>query len=390
VWFLSNPQELVPKFFQIFNKLGVGFMSHYYFLPHQRIDDMLSALKADGYKCVAPRHHAGEISYETLNKSAELPWGFHDEQAPASYKVTKSEHKHAFGFTLPTTSVKPMLFKAKENVWKVTRDAAGKLAFQPVVEVEKIAVFGVRPCDLRGIEIQDRVFMENSYNDVRYVKRRENQFLIAMNCTKSHSNCFCVSLGDAPIADKGFDLSMTELEGEGFVVEVGSDKGRALLDKLDVVAASGLQAQNALDKIHHAAKSQTKSIPPIKEVEAKLMANLEHPQWDDVASRCYSCGSCTQVCPTCFCHTERDEPNVLGTETNHTREWDSCFSIDHSYTHGDTYREDPKYRYRQWLTHKFSTWRDQFRTKGCVGCGRCVTWCPVKIDVTEEINAICK
>lgn len=365
-------------------------MSHYYFLPHQRIDDMLNQLQGDGYKCVAPRHHESEINYDTITKSADLPWGFHDEQAPGHYKLNKSDHKHAFGFVLPTTSVKPMLFKAKENVWKVKRNDEGKLAFEPIVEFEKIAVFGVRPCDLRGIEIQDRVFMENSYNDVRYVKRRENQFLIAMNCTKSHSNCFCVALGDAPQADKGFDLAMTEIEGDGFVVEIGSDKGRALLDALDLEAASGGQAQKALAKIAYAVDGQKKTLPPIKEVEAKLMANLEHPQWDDVASRCLSCGSCTQVCPTCFCHTERDEANVLGTETHHTREWDSCFSIDHSYTHGDTFREDPKYRYRQWLTHKFSTWRDQFRTKGCVGCGRCVTWCPVKIDVVDEINAICK
>ena len=176
-----------------------------------------------------------------------------------------------------------------------------------------------------------------------------NQFLIAMNCTKSHSNCFCTALGDSPQADKGFDLAMTELDGEGFVVEIGSEKGRKLIDQLNLVASSGGQAQKALARIEYAADGQRKTLPPIKEVEAKLMANLEHPQWDDVASRCLSCGSCTQVCPTCFCHTERDEPNVLGTETNHTREWDSCFSIDHSYTHGDTYRAEPKYRYRYFL-----------------------------------------
>lgn len=368
-------------------------MSHYYFLPHARIDDLLTVLKTDGYKCVAPRQHDGAINYATLNKAAELPWGYHDEQAPAHYALSKSDHQHAFGFVLPSASVKPMLFKAKEPVWKVARDTVGKLKFEPVVEYEKIAVFGIRPCDLRGIEIQDRVFMENSYNDVRYTKRRENQFLIAMNCTKAHSNCFCVALGDSPHANHGYDLAMTELCGScgaGFVVAIGSEKGRVVLEKLNLAAASGGQAQLALERIKQAETMQTKTLPPIKQIEAKLMANLEHPQWDDVAARCLSCGSCTQACPTCFCHNEHDEANVLGTETIHTRVWDSCFSIDHSYTHGETYRETPKYRYRQWLTHKFSTWRDQFRTKGCVGCGRCVTWCPVKIDVVDEINTICQ
>lgn len=364
-------------------------MSHYYFIPHTKIDQILSYFERNDYKCLAPRHLEGGISYAPIRKAEDLPWGYVDEQKPGHYQITKTENQQAFGFTVPTASIKPMLFKAKETVWKVKRDDSGKLGFESVVDVEKIAVFGVRPCDLRGIEIQDRVFQHNSYNDIRYSKRRENQFIIAMNCGTSHFNCFCVALGDYPRADKGYDLALTEINS-GFVAEIGSDKGRELLLYLEVDAATGAQVEHALNLIDNAAQMQHKQLPPIKEVEAKLMANLEHEAWDDVASRCLSCGSCTNSCPTCFCHTERDIPNVLGTETEHTREWDSCFSIDHSYTHGETYRENPKYRYRQWLTHKFSTWRDQFRTKGCVGCGRCVTWCPVKIDVVDEINTICK
>lgn len=350
---------------------------------------MLDYFKQNGYKCLAPHYQDDSINYAEITKASELPWGYIDEQQPGYYRVTKTDTKQAFSFTLPAASVKPMLFKAKENIWKVKRNDNGKLVFEPVVEFEKIAVFGIRPCDLRGIETQDRVFMQNSYNDIRYTKRRENQFIVAMNCTSAHYNCFCITLGDAPRADKGYDLAMTEIE-QGFVTEIGSDAGRKLLNYLKVPAASGAQVELALAGIINAGKMQHKKLPPIKEFEAKLVESPEHPQWEDAAKRCLSCGNCTNACPTCFCHTERDNPNVLGTETFHTREWDSCFSLEHSYTHGETYHGLPKYRYRQWLTHKFATWRDQFRVKGCVGCGRCVTWCPVKIDVVDEINAICK
>ena len=363
-------------------------MLQYYFLPYNQIDVMIKILHDQGYKCVAPRYIEDSINYATLTKATELPWGLQDEQAPGHYKVIKTDKRKAFAFTVPVQSIKPMLFKAKENLWKVIRNAEGKLIFEPQVEFEKVAVFGIRACDMRAIETQDRIFIEDSYKDVRYLKRRENQFLIAMNCTSSHSNCFCVSLGDSPKADKGYDLVMTEIEG-GFVVETGSVKGSEVLNSLCLAGATREQIDFSAAGINCAIDEQTKTIPPVHIVEYKLKANLEHPRWDDVGSRCLSCGNCTNSCPTCFCHNEREEPILSGTESLHTREWDTCFSLEHSYTHGETYRETTSYRYRQWLTHKFATWRDQFDIKGCVGCGRCITWCPVKIDVTEEINHIC-
>jgi ferredoxin len=124
------------------------------------------------------------------------------------------------------------------------------------------------------------------------------------------------------------------------------------------------------------------------DVRDLLARNLEHPHWDDVADRCLTCGNCTMVCPTCFCTAVEDETDLAGAEVERSRVWDTCFSVDYSYIHGGSIRPSGRSRYRQWMTHKLGTWHDQFGSSGCVGCGRCITWCPVAIDITEEVAAI--
>ncbi len=120
-----------------------------------------------------------------------------------------------------------------------------------------------------------------------------------------------------------------------------------------------------------------------------LIANLDHPRWDDVANRCLSCTNCTLVCPTCFCSAVEDVNSLDGEHAERVQRWDSCFTLGHSTLHGaGSVRGDTRSRYRQWLTHKLSTWWDQFEVSGCVGCGRCIAWCPVGIDLTQEVAAI--
>jgi ferredoxin len=124
----------------------------------------------------------------------------------------------------------------------------------------------------------------------------------------------------------------------------------------------------------------------IENVPAALLENLEHPHWGEVASRCLSCGSCTMVCPTCFCWDTQDHVSITLEQTSRTRVWDVCFNPGYSAQAGGNTRPSTLARYRQWLTHKFGNWVQQFGTLGCVGCGRCITWCPASIDVTEEIK----
>jgi ferredoxin len=231
--------------------------------------------------------------------------------------------------------------------------------------------------------------MGGPFVDPHYQARREGAFIVAVNCGQAGGTCFCVSMRTGPKAQDGFDLALTELLGEQheFLVEVGSERGSALLATVPHRAAEQHHHDAAADAVARAAGNQGRHMKA-DDVPELLQANWEHPRWDDVAARCLTCGNCTMVCPTCFCTSVMDENDLSGNAAERKRRWDSCYTLNYSYIHGGSVRSSGRSRYRQWMTHKLSTWVDQFGTSGCVGCGRCITWCPVGIDITEEVRAI--
>lgn len=363
----------------------------FYFLPHLQLQQLILSLQQAGYDCIGPQVKDSAIVYDHVQHAEQLPWGMRDYQEPGKYRLEKISEQQAFSFANGPQAIKPWLFKTRETVWKVKRNHdTGKLEFTPENPPEKpLAIIGARSCDLVGMAIQDKVFIDDKYSDSRYRNRREKLFVIAVNCTYSSNNCFCVSAGTGPQVQNSYDILMTELE-DGFVVHIGSTKGQMIVEPLQLPIAKSSQLQIAEQRVEQAAQKQTKRIPldNSRGLRDLLFSNLEHPRWEEVAERCLSCGNCTQVCPTCFCHSEVEAPKLDGDESSHIREWDSCFTAGHSYVAGKVLRDDTRKRYRQWLTHKVGSWFDQFDTSGCVGCGRCITWCPVGIDITEELSAI--
>jgi ferredoxin len=357
------------------------------FLPREALRSLFEALAAGGYRCVGPQVRDGAMVYADLPDASALPVGFGARQAPGEYRLEERGDQRCFAWANGPQALKPLLFRPQEPLWQARRGADGQIRFESApAPRERRAVIGVRACDLAALALHDKHFLHKE-RDPWYAARRADLLLIAVDCSHPADTCFCVSTGDGPAVEGETDLALTELD-RGFLVRAYTAEGAALRDALPLREATPEELDEAEAQIAQARQSQTRRIPD-RNLRDALFANLDHPRWAEVSERCLSCGNCVAVCPTCFCHTERDLGALDGTASTHLRRWDSCFSAEHSYLHGRLLRPDTRTRYRQWLTHKLGGWHDQYGRSGCVGCGRCITWCPVGIDLTEEAAAVC-
>jgi sulfhydrogenase subunit beta (sulfur reductase) len=355
------------------------------------LEALIAGLRERGYTVIAPTVHGGAIEYAPVTSASQLPRGIGDEQAPGRYRLRDRDDGARFGFATAPSSWKRHLFPPTTTLWRARHDDHGALVFEESAAPPlRYAFLGVRGCELAAILVQDRVFASSSHPDPTYAARRRDLFIVAVHCGSPSEVCFCTSMGTGPRVRDGFDLGITELLDTAeprYVIEAGSPAGQELLDALPThpADAADLGAAESVTDASAARMGRTMDTQGLPEL---LQRNLEHPRWDDVAARCLSCGNCTLACPTCFCSDDVEAQSVDGDTSERVREWASCFSRDFSYIHGGPVRQTVRSRYRQWMTHKLGTWWDQFGTSGCVGCGRCIAWCPVGIDITEEAAAI--
>ena len=357
------------------------------FLPaRDGLQALLDALRGDGFCVVGPTVSQEAIVYDEIRSVDDLPRGWTDIQEPGKYRLERRQDEALFGYVVGPHSWKKYLFPPLATLATAARTDAGWSMNVPSEPVRRYAFLGVRACELAALRVQDRVFLEGPYVDPIYKARREACLIVAVNCTQAASTCFCTSMKTGPRCDWGFDLVLTELP-HGFVVEAGSSRGNDLLARLPVVVATESDLRSAEEARSQAVQQITRQMNT-DDIRDLLLTNLEHPRWDDVATRCLSCTNCTMVCPTCFCSSVNEVSDLTGDHVQRDRHWDSCFNLDFSYMNGGVVRNTIRSRYRQWLTHKLASWIDQFGTSGCVGCGRCITWCPVGIDLTQEVAAI--
>jgi ferredoxin len=356
------------------------------FLPRAHLQTLLDALHERGYRIVGPVPREGAVVYDELRRVEELPLSLRETQAPGSYRLEQTTSGLAFDVVNGPGSLKPFFFAPREPLLQITRTGDSFRAEPTLPEPPPTAFLGVRACDLAALRAQDRIFLHDRHPDPYYAARRRGVFLVAVNCTRSAATCFCASMGTGPEATEGFDLAMSE-QADGFLVRAGSQAGRELAAALALGPAPPERVADERARLRACAEGMQRRLDT-RDLPELLYANLTHPRWDQVAQRCLSCTNCTMVCPTCFCHDERDEPSPDGLRSLRVRDWDSCFNPEHAQMHGFDVRPRIAHRYRQWLVHKLASWIDQFGSSGCVGCGRCIAWCPVGIDLTEEVAAI--
>jgi sulfhydrogenase subunit beta (sulfur reductase) len=417
-------------------------------LDHGDLQSLIDALVATGHRVVGPQVADGAIVLRDLGRAADLPHGWLDEQDGGHYRLRHDSGAGTFDHVVGPHSLKNFLFPPRETIQRWEREAGSWHERALAHDDPPLAVIGARACDLQALAVQDAVFIRPDHTDQAYAARRDRLVVVAVNCRRAVATCFCHSMQCGPAVTHSFDLALTERDdggiddggidgggtaapatgglpqpmagtpvepardakgmppagaaGRWLAVEVGSAKGAALLAEVArraVVAPLAAEQAAAARQVPHDlgarmhARTTTAAAPRPRSLDTDgirdlLFANLDHPRWDEVATRCLSCTNCTLVCPTCFCHSVGEVADLSGDHVDRERRWASCFDLDHGRVHGGNARPTTSSRYRQWLTHKLAGWLDQFGTSGCTGCGRCITWCPVGIDITEEVAAI--
>jgi ferredoxin len=354
------------------------------------LDRLISILIERGYRVVGPTVRDNAIVLAELESADDLPGGWGVDVGPGHYRLQRRDDDAVFGHSAGPQSWKQFLHPPRQRLW--SGDRAGETSDGSTEEVPRYAFIGVRGCDLAAIATLARVLGDGAYPDGSFVRRRRQLFVVAVNCTEPGGLCFCASMGTGPAAGPGYDLALTEQvddDGRRYLVDVGTQEGADVLAAVPHRKGDVDEISCARADVEAASHRMGRQMPET-DLRQLLIRSRESPQWEEVAGRCLTCGNCTMVCPTCFCTSTEDVTDLTGEHAERWQHWASCYEFDFTYIHGGSVRQSGSSRYRHWLTHKLGTWHDQFGMSGCVGCGRCIAWCPTGIDITEEMNKMAR
>lgn len=357
-------------------------------LDAEGLDALVRCLREDGRLPVAAGIRDGAVVIEALGPRDTLPSGWVEEKDAGRATVRRREDARRFAHLLGASGWKRLFFPAARVLFEARKegDSGAFVVEAPEPAAAPLALVGVRPCDLAALATLDRVFAEGPYPDSVWSRGRRSAFVVAAACTESAATCFCASLGSGPgLPGSGFDVGLVEI-GEpnepAWLVRAASEPGEAMLARLRSRPAAAADLEAAERAVAHASRTQTRSLAP--GAAAALRERTDPATYEAVAERCFACGNCTLVCPTCFCTTCIDRIAIDGRSAARERVSDTCFSRDFTALHGGAVRTSRGARYRQWIRHKLVHLEDQFGAPGCVGCGRCIAWCPAAIDLTAE------
>lgn len=356
------------------------------------LDELLAALSGQGYRLLGPTIRDKAIIIDQISSVKDLPGGWTDKQEPGSYSLEQRPDSALFGYVVGPFSWKSFLHPPRIRVFTLRKNGKGfiKEEAPAAKEARPMAFIGVRACEIRALAIDDNVFLKGPFADPHYRSVRSAAFILAVDCAQPGGCCFCTSMGGGPKAEGGFDIALTELCEDGrhnFIARAGSPRGEEILKSITARESTAEEAEAAEAQARASAMHMAKEVDAGKAAEV-LPGLFDSPAWDDMAKRCLACANCTMVCPTCFCSTVEETTDLTGSTAERWRRWDSCFTMDFAKVAGGNIRPSTKARFRQRVMHKFSYWIDQFGTAGCVGCGRCMTWCPAAIDVTTYLESL--
>jgi len=323
------------------------------FISQQELSRWLDEIANTG-RLVAPQQSEGVTRYRRVNNSSQIDWTFRRSALP----------------------VKEVFFLPTERLLLIEKSGGDVNLIETLPEDEQV-VFGVRPCDARGVLTMDALFIDHEPSDPYYTKRRSETTMVGLACREMEQTCFCTSVGGAPDDATGMDLMLNEVDG-GYALQVISEKGKRLLHALELPDYEGKLLTPRLNE----------AIPMPQEIT--WSAQFNDPYWMNMSERCLSCRACAYICPTCRCFDVRDE--VLPSENGQIkyeriRCWDSCAGeVYRRIAGGHNPRDEKGERLRNRFYCKFHYYPKQYGPVACTGCGRCIDVCPVNIDISEVLG----